>query len=392
MDEILFQYNPWWESADYLSPSLKPRNERVNQIARAHANRPLVFLTGIRRVGKSSLMRLLANRLMENGVEAHRICYVSVDDYQLRDKNIMDIVSEYRKIHKLGRNRNITLLLDEITYKPDFQIQLKTLIDREPVAIVASSSSSSLLNDARGRLTGRSTTIEVQPLSLEEYLQFKDIEVARRDSHLLDSYFKDYVSVGGLPENVLKPERNYLMNLIDDIIQKDIAAFRGVRDHQVLRDYFTLLMERSGKQVSINKVANILGLSPDTSRRYLGFFEDTYLVQLVSRWGKTNERILSPKKVYACDLGMKHLFIGNRDWGSYFENYVYHRIRKYQQISYIRVDSIELDFFTEDKTLIEAKYNADIEGKQAALYDSFEAKRKRVIRSVKEVETIDAMW
>ena len=64
--------------------------------------------------------------------------------------------------------------------------------------------------------------------------------------------------------HVLQPERDYLMNLVDDIIQENITAFHGLKDHQIPRDYFTLLMERSGKQASINKLSNILKISPDT--------------------------------------------------------------------------------------------------------------------------------
>ena len=85
---------------------------------------------------------------------------------------------------------------------------------------------------------------------------------------------------GGLPENVLNPNRDYLMNLVDNIIQKDITAFHGLKNHQILRDYYTLLMEHSGKQLSINKIANILKISPDTSRRYLYYFEETFLIHL----------------------------------------------------------------------------------------------------------------
>jgi len=133
-------------------------------------------------------------------------------------------------------------------------------------------------------------------LTLPEYINFKDIHLAKKDQHLLDSYFRDYIREGGLPENVLQPSRDYLMNLVDDIIQKDITAFHGLKDHQMIRDYFTLLMERSGKQASINKISNILKISPDTSRRYLKYFEETYLIHLLPRWGKTNERILSAQK------------------------------------------------------------------------------------------------
>ena len=73
----------------------------------------------------------------------------------------------------------------------------------------------------------------------------KKITVKKRDEALNETYFKDYIKEGGLPENVLNPNREYLMNLIDDIIQKDITAYHGLKNHQLMRDYYTLLMERS---------------------------------------------------------------------------------------------------------------------------------------------------
>jgi len=66
-----------------------------------------------------------------------------------------------------------------------------------------------------------------------------------------------YVQDGGLPENGLYPSREYLMNLVEDIIQKDIAAFHGLKNSQRVRDFFTILMERSGKQISINKMSHV---------------------------------------------------------------------------------------------------------------------------------------
>ena len=178
---------------------------------------------------------------------------------------------------------------------------------------------------------------------------------------------------------------------VDDIIQKDISAFRGLKDPQVLRDYFTLLMERSGKQVSINKISNILKISPDTSRRYLGYFEETYLVHLLPRWGTTNERILSPKKLYACDLGIKYLFIGERDLGSYFENYLFLLLHDREKLSYYYENGVEIDFLTEDETLIESKYNAEMEGKQLQVFREHPARRKYVINSVKDLQVVDTL-
>lgn len=391
IDDLLYQYNPWWESLSFTE-GIRPRDYYVTRILRLLSERRAVLLSGMRRVGKSTILRLVADELIRDGVPAKDILYVSLDDYLLRGKSILDVVSQFRKIHTHSVDRAVTLLLDEVTAQQDFHQQAKTLIDRENVRMVASASSSSLLKDQRARLTGRSTTLEVQPLMFQEYLEFKEITVPRRDAQLLDSYFRSYLREGGLPEHVLHPSRDYLMNLVDDIIQKDITAFHGLKDHQVLRDYFTLLMERSGKQASINKLGRITGLSPDTSRRYLAYFEETYLVHLVARHGKTNERILSPKKVYACDLGVKHLFIGDRDWGSYFENYVYLRLRAHQPVSYVRLQQNELDFLTGDNTLIEAKYNSDIDGTQKQAFDSFPASRKRVLKTVQELAEIEEMW
>ena len=337
-------------------------------------------------------MRLVVQRLIQTGQSPSSILYVSLDDYMLRQQTILDVVNRFRQIHKHSVDVPVTVMLDEITAKADFHQQLKDLIDRERVTLVAASSSSSLLKDQKALLSGRTRTLEIQPLTLEEYLHFKGVVLSRKDSRLLDGYFRDYVRHGGLPEHVLHPSRDYLMNLVDDIIQKDITALHGLKDHQVVRDYFTLLMERSGTQVSINKMANILSVSPDTSRRYLGYFEDAYLVHPVSRWGKTNERILSPKKIYACDLGIKHLFIGDRDWGSYFENYVYLRLRKHQEVHYVRHGDYELDFLTEDKTLIEVKYNAELSGEQQIAFDSFPATRKRIVGSLRDAQLIDGLW
>jgi len=391
MEELLYQYNPWWEGQVDLS-GIRPRQNQLDRIEPLMSDKRAVFLTGLRRVGKTTLMRLLVDRLIRAGIRASDILYVSLDDYLFRGEAIVDIVAAYRRTQKFSVDRSVILLFDEITYKTDYQQQLKNLIDRENVTVVATSSSSSLLRDQKAFLTGRSATIEIQPLSFQEYLNFKGVHVTKRDQQLLDSYFRDYIREGGLPENVLQPSREYLMNLVDDIIQKDITAFRGLKDHQVLRDYFTLLMERSGKQTSINKISNILKISPDTSRRYLGYFEETYLVHLLPRWGKTNERILSPKKVYACDLGIKYLFIGERDLGSYFENYVYLQLRGRQQLFYFYKNGVELDFVTEDNTLIESKYNAEMHGEQLKAFHSHPAQWKYLIDSVKGLSIIDELW
>jgi predicted AAA+ superfamily ATPase len=386
METVLFRYNPWWTSV-FSQPGIIERPSLFREMTDQLKNREIVFLTGLRRIGKTTLMKLLVNHLIHaEGIDPGRIMYVSLDDYLLEKKSILEIIEEFRKIHHLKFNDFIYLFLDEVTYKQDFEVQLKNLYDNHSVKVFASSSGSSLLKNSKAYLTGRSRLVEVPPLVFSEYLEFKDILINPEDDHLSERYFEDFLQTGGIPEFVLNSETRYLQDLVDDIIYKDIAAMHGIRDIRTLKDYFLLLMERSGKVLSINKIASILSISPDTAKRYFDLFAGTYLIHTVDRYGKTNERILAPRKVYAADTGIRTFFTGFRDKGSLFENYVYLQLRKYHP-EYIYQDGIEIDFLLERKTLIEVKFHQEeLSPKQKALYDSFPAGEKMTIRSYKELD------
>ena len=388
MKDLLYQYNPWWEEAP-SNKHLKPREKYLRELRSYLGLRQIVVLTGLRRVGKTTLMKLIIEELIINGVPANHILYVSLDDYLLHQNNILEVVNEFRKVHKLKIEEKIYLFLDEVTYKNDFHIQLKNIYDSQNTKTFVASSSASMLRDKKASLTGRAITLEIKPLDLDEYLFFKDVTLKKRDQQLYKSYFLEYCKDGGLPENVLNPNREYLMNLVDDIIQKDITAFHAIKNHQIVRDYFTLLMERSGKQLSINKIGKLLGISPDTSKRYLGFFESAYLIHLLPRWGKTNQKILSAKKIYAADLGIKYMFMGERDLGSYFENYIYLLLRNKKTLYYLYENTIEIDFFTDDKILIESKFYSELNPKQEKLFNQYPANKKIVIDSVEKLSELN---
>jgi predicted AAA+ superfamily ATPase len=126
MEDLLYQYNPWWEGQIDLS-GIRPRKEQLDKISSLVSEKRVVFLTGLRRVGKTTLMHLFVDQLVRDGLQPVKIFYVSLDDYLLRNDAIVDIVATYRKIHKLGVDRSVTLLLDEITYKENYQQQLKSI-------------------------------------------------------------------------------------------------------------------------------------------------------------------------------------------------------------------------------------------------------------------------
>jgi predicted AAA+ superfamily ATPase len=390
MKNILYQYNPWWEE-EFKNKNVKPRDKYLKELRKYLNFRQIVVLTGLRRVGKTTLMKLIIEELISKGIDPKRVLYVSLDDYLLHKNNIIEIINEFRKVQKIEIEEKIYLFLDEVTYKKDFHVQLKNIYDSQNTKIFVASSSASMLRDKKASLTGRAITLEIKPLDLDEYLFFNGITIKNRDKQLYKSHFLEYCKVGGLPENVLYPNREYLMNLVDDIIQKDITAFHAIKNHQIVRDYFTLLMERSGKQLSINKIGKILGISPDTSKRYLTFFESTYLIHLLPRWGKTNQQLLSAKKIYASDLGIKYLFIGERDLGSYFENYIYLLLRNKRRLYYLYENTIEIDFITDDKILIESKFYAELNKKQKKLFNEYPAKKKIIVDSVEKLEVLNQL-
>lgn len=310
-----------------------------------------------------------------------------MDDYILKDKTLMEVIDTYRKIHKIKSDTKLYLFFDEITYVKAFRQQLKNCYDKEIGKVVVTSSSRSALKDTRGFLTGRERLLEVSSLTFNEYLIFRELKIKKRDRALKESYFEEYMQDGGMPEYVLTKDREYLTSLIDDIIYKDIIAHHNIRQSQLIKGYFYLLMERAGKQISLNKIANILKISPDTAKRYLDMFTETYLVYLVPRYGKTNENILAPKKIYAADIGIRHLFTGFRDKGAIFENIVFSLIKE-KHPSYVYKESIELDFMTDDGHLIEVKYGKELNDKQPALFEKLDSKRKTVISNIEDLDSI----
>jgi uncharacterized protein len=387
-EDVYYQYNPWWEETPGYEGIIERPRYSID-LERHLPDKTVVILTGLRRVGKTTIMKLFIRRLLRKGIPPTHIFYVSLDDYSLEKPSIIDIVSDYRKLHKLHLDTRVYLFLDEVAYKDRFQQQLKNLHDKQEVKIYASSSSSSVLKDKRSLLTGRETVIEVLPLDFDEYLEFKHLTFKKREAYLKEPHFEDYLRTGGMPEYVLSQERGYLTTLVDDILLKDIVAYHGIKNVHHVRDFFALLMERAGKQVSINKVAKILKVSPDTAKRYLEMFEETYLVHLVPRRGKLNESLLSPKKVYAADPGIRNLFTGFKDKGALFENYVYLLIRPLEP-RYVYEDGNELDFYTRDDTLIEVKYGRELSAGQKALFERLPAKQKLLVSSVHDLERLKA--
>jgi len=388
-NDVYFDYNPWWEG-EFQLENLVERPTVLDKMEKFFESKSIVFLTGLRRVGKTTLMKIFIRRLIEKGINPKHIFYVTLDDYVLDDKSIIDIVNDYRKIHKLPVDEKVFFFFDEIAHKEKFHQQLKNLYDRQNVKIYASSSSSSILKDKKAYLTGREFILEVLPLDFHEYLEFKKISIKIRDQQLLEAYFKEFLRTGGIPEYVLYGQREYLQNLVDDIIYKDIIAYHNIRNHKVVKDLFKILMGNVGGPVSVYKMSKTLKTSSETISRYLDLLEETYLIYLVPRFGSTNQMIVSPKKIYAADIGIRNLFTGFIRKGSAFENYVYLKIKDFDPV-YVLENQVEIDFYLDNQVLVEVKLEEDIKDKQKEFFEKFRAKHKRVVRGFKDLDELDIL-
>ena len=330
MEEILRKFNSWWEKEISIKKDEKIREGYLNQILDNLLNKKEInFLVGIRRIGKTTLMKQAINHLIiKEKINPKNILFVSCDDLLFYNKNIFDIISEFRKINDIGIDEKFYLFIDEITYLENFSQQLKNLFDTWDVKVLCSSSNVSYLNDEKAYLTGRTRTIEIYPLTYDEYLEFREIEVSKFDTTLNRKYFEEYLKSGGILKYVIDEDPQFLLDVVNSIIEKDIIKYHKIKDDRIIKDLFKLLCERIGKPTSYNKLSNILNVRVETIRNYITYLEKTFLIYSCERFSNSiNENITSPKKFYIIDTGLKNLF-SNFEIGNSFENLVFLELHK----------------------------------------------------------------
>lgn len=374
MQELIHEMNPWWEKEVALIGI--ERAKYISFLDQNLNNKDILLITGLRRVGKSTLIKqYIYNLIKEKKISPKNICYLSLDAYLFREHSIFELVREFRKINNLRIDDKIYLFLDEVASKKSFKQELKNLYDLGNVKIFASSSSSTLLIDKKAYLTGRSRILEVEPLDFEEFLLFKGYTPKKSEKYLLETYFEKYLEIGGMPEYVLTEDPTYITNLVENIIYKDVIAVHNIKKAEVIKDLFKLLCERVGKQISFNKIGHVLGISKDSVKAYISYFVDSYLFYVIEKDARSlNERIAENKKIYCADVGIRNVTVGFRDLGAIYENLIFLKIRK-EHPRYVKKDGIELDFKFKD-CLIEAKYNSELTSQQKKLFKNIKIKNK----------------
>lgn len=362
MEEIYYALNPWWEGKDFDSGI--PRGAYIQKLGKLLKRKQIDVVIGGRRVGKTTLLKQLVKEELKGGLSANLILYLALDHPQLSKTPLSEHLRTFRKLFMHSRSQKLLVFLDEIQESPNWDSELKSIYDLENVKVVCTGSTSSLLKSQGGKLTGRQIVTTLYPLSFSEFLSFKKVELSRAEEYKCERLVEDYLQTGGYPENVLSSSQEYLFNLLEDIIARDLIRLFQIRRADLLRDLFRLLAASVGSRMSFSKLARVLGLSVDTVKEYIGYFESAFLIKLLEKWTPSfTERVYAAKKVYLLDTGLKTLMTGAGDLGAKAENTVFlHLLRKNESCGYFAREQREVDFIlgsANNPLPVEVKYDSD---------------------------------
>lgn len=339
-------------------------------------SRQIVVLTGMRRVGKTTLLRRLFEETpggnkafldMENPLEQ---LLFDETDYN----NIWFNLQQYG----ISNKEKAYLFIDEIQLAPHIVRPIKYLYDHYDIKFVVTGSSSFYLkNFFPESLSGRKFVVELFPLDFEEFLVFKGFALPFAPSFAekeklknkvffekYKAYYNEYLEFGGFPQVVLANDREEKNRILRDIFtsyfEKDVKSLSGFRHIQRFRNLILLLMKRTGSKLDISKLASVLGLSRPTVYSYLSFLEKTYFISIIKPFSKSVDvEVGGAGKVYVCDTGILNLF-ARVDEGNLLENAVFNNLRTYGDVRYYQNRSgAEIDFILmQEKIALEVKNKA----------------------------------
>lgn len=331
------------------------RQTYIEHISRYLGKGVMIALTGQRRVGKSYVLRLLADEIKEKHPDAN-IVYINKEKKKFADiRNDTDL-SAYLS-DKFNNDADNYLLIDEVQDIDGFENTLRNLnADEECQIIVTGSNAKMLSSELSTYLSGRYIDIHIQSLSYKEFLRFHNLEDSAQS---LDSY----LSYGGLPHLYRLGLENedmiweYIQNIYNTIVLKDVIQREGLRNVTLFENLMTFISDNTGQLVSATSLSKYLKahqveLTPMSAINYLKSAANAYIINKVPRYDIHGKRLLeSNDKYYFEDLGLRNLLVGSNRSGDIekvMENAVYLRLK---ELGYtLKVGSLpsgEIDFVAE---------------------------------------------
>lgn len=286
----------------------------LNRIRPFYESEMIKVITGIRRCGKSTIMRQIIEEIKENGVDEGHIIYVNFEDYKYRKISNADALYEYVEEIILDEEKYY-MFFDEIQNVDEFELVINSFRSTHNASIFITSSNSKLLSgELATHLSGRTLSFKVLPFNFQEFCEFKKSEGMEMTN---DEYMYEYLIWGGFPLVCKEKDENsklvVLSNIFDSVVLKDIVMRNKVASPVALEKVLEYLIANSSTTISGNGIASSLteagkSVSAPIVYDYLRYISDACVCDKVSRYDIRGKKVLSfEEKTYVCDLGFFHL-------------------------------------------------------------------------------------
>lgn len=413
------------------SHELKKRDRYLKKLISFQDTEPVKVITGIRRCGKSSLLKLMVAHLKESGVAPEQIVEMNFESHDFRNMT-SDDVYDYVKERAVPGKR-MYLFFDELQRIEKWEDAINAFrVDLDCDIYVTGSNAYLLSSEYSTYLSGRCVEIKMLPLSFREFLSFHDFEVRETHSVLgglhrqvfdkngeryeLREVFDAFMRFGGMPgiaDVGLDQEKAltlldgiYSTVVVRDILEREKRrGQRQITDPVLLRKIILFLADNIGSSVSISSIGNTLmneGLLEDGKRKgtpsahtvqaYVNALMESYFFYEIKRFDiKGKEYLRTLGKYYIVDIGLRNYLLGfrNRDSGHAIENIVYFELlRRGYDVAIGKIDNAEVDFIAtsaNDKKYIqvtESMQSEDVRKRELAPLQKIRDNYEKIVLSL----------
>jgi predicted AAA+ superfamily ATPase len=299
----------------------------------------ILSIVGVRRCGKSTLMKLLVRAAL-NETNEENILYLNLEHPYFnqckQDVNNLQLIYD---IFKEGTSPDLKcfVFLDEIQFFTDWQVFIKSLYERDEAKIVLTGSNSRLLSsDLATLLSGRTIPLQMFPFSIEE----------------AETQLEKYLTDGGFPEVVLNEGTPKLLAEMyyKNILYQDVIPRFGIQNTLAMENLSYYLLSQMGKEISYNTLKSVAHLDDKTAKQYISYLQDANLLYVISNYDFSLKKLIgNKKKVYLVDPVFTQIsFKNSPDTGRLFENFVFMTLKRLGKDIYFLQNGGECDFIIKD--------------------------------------------
>ena len=340
------------------------REKYLNKLIESKDTEFIKVITGVRRSGKSTLLSMFKEYLLESGVDNENIIHINFESL------LYDEINNYKDLYKyvkdnLSKGKNY-VLLDEVQNVLKWEKAINGInVDFDVDIYITGSNAYLLSSELATLLSGRYIEIKMYTLSFKEYLDFNNYDTSN-----IEDKFNEYLKNGGLPAITHIKEKtdlvmSYLNDIYNTIVKKDIIERNSIKDIALLENIIKYVSSNIGSPISANKISDYLNSNKiveksnhQTIDNYLKMLENAFIVYKADRSDIKRKSLLKTLgKYYIADSGIRNIILGfrNIDEGHLLENIIYlELLRRGYKVNIGKTLDYEIDFVAEN--INEIKY------------------------------------